>query len=279
MAVVISSSLVISDTVSGGGVIGADNPVIGYENLITDGNTSSTTEETDYPATNLANVSTALRWQGVAASPVIDEYLTFALATAELVDYVGIAKHNFYTGQIAVSVEVLNSATSPASWDEVIAPFIPSSDGPLIMRFTPQAIESIRVRLQPGSAAPRAGVAYAGRLLVLQRRIYVGHTPVNFATVQSLANHYSISGDFLGRIVLSEKTELSVRLENLTPAWYREYLEPFRLAAKTVPFFFAWRPASYPFEVGFVWTTKDPQPANARPNGMMSFSFDCGGVT
>jgi hypothetical protein len=279
MSVVISGSLVLSDSVSGGGIINADNPLIGYRNLVTSSNVTATSEDPDHPASNVANPSTALRWQGLGGSPAEDEYLTFALDTVELVDYLAVARHNFYSAQIAVSVEVLDQSTSPDSWDELVAPGIPSNDGPLLFRFTPQGIASIRLRMQPGAAVPRAAVVYSGALLVLQRRIYVGHTPVNYGTQLSVANHRSISGDFLGRIVLSRKTRTQVALENLTPAWYRTYLEPFRAAAEDLPFFFAWRPSSYPYEVGFVWVANDPQPQNQLPNGMVSFSMDVEGVT
>lgn len=279
MSVVISGNLVLSDTVSGGEIINADNPLIGWRNRVNASNVSATSEETGFPASNVANPSTALRWQAAVSSPAMDEYLTFALATEELVDYLAVARHNFWSAQIAVSVEVLNETTSPDSWDEVVSPVIPPNDGPLLFRFTPQGIASIRLRMQPGTAVPRAAVVYCGELLVLQRRIYVGHTPVNYGTQLSVANHRSISGDFLGRIVLGEKTMTQVALQDLTPAWYRTYLEPFRVAAKELPFFFAWRPSAYPYEVGFVWTTNDPQPQNQLANGMMSFSMDVEGVT
>lgn len=279
MSVVISGSLVLTDTVSGGGVINADNPVIGWRNLVTTANVSATSADADYPETNVANPSTALRWQGAVSSPAMDDYLTFALDTEELVDYLAVARHNFYSAQIAVSVEVLNEAMSPDNWDEIVSPVIPPNDGPLLFRFTPQGIASIRLRMQPGTAVPRAAVVYCGDLLVLQRRIYVGHTPINFGTQLSVANHRSISGDFLGRIVLSEKTMTQIALENLTPDWYRTYLEPFRVAAKEIPFFFAWRPSSYSYEVGFVWVPNDPRPQNQLANGMVSFSMDIEGVT
>lgn len=279
MAIVISGSLVLSDSVSGGGIVNADNPLIGYRNLVTGSNVTATSEDPDHPASNVANPSTALRWQGLGGSPVEDEYLTFALDSVDLVDYLAVARHNFYSAQIAVSVEVLDQSTSPESWDEIVSPVIPPNDGPLLFRFTPQGITSIRLRMQPGDAVPRAAVVYSGALLVLQRRIYVGHTPVNYGTQLSVVNHRSIGGDFLGRIVLSEKTGTQVQMQDLTPSWYRSQLEPFRVAAKEIPFFFAWRPSAYPYEVGFVWTTNDPQPQNQLANGMMSFSMDLEGVT
>lgn len=278
MSVIISSSLAIADSESGGGILDADNPLIGYQTRATTANISSTTAATGFPVTNLVNPSTNLRWKGVSGSPQADEYITLNLATAELVDYLAIARHNFGTAGITVSVEVENTATSPVSWDEVISETLLANDSPLLFRFTPQGITKIRVRLQPGSAAPFAAVIYCGKLLVVQRRLYVGHTPINYGRVSEITNGRAEAGHFLGRIQTRQTTKTSVELNDLTPAWYRDNIEPFLLQAQLNPFFFAWRPSSYPREVGFAWLTNDPQPVNERPNGMMQVNLELSGV-
>lgn len=278
MPVVISSSLTLTDAVSGGGVINADNPIIGYQNRVTTSNISATTEDPGFPASNLANVSTNLRWLGEIGSPAADEYITITPDTAELCDYIGIARHNFGSAQITVSVEVLDEDASPDAWVEIVQEFIPANDQPIIMRFTPQALSQVRIRLQPGSAAPTAAVVYLGALLVLQRRIYVGHTPSNYGRASKIINARSENGNFLGRIVLSEMVKTSVALQNLTPAWYRSYFDPFVTAARENPFFWAWRPGSYPAECGYAWLTGDPRPSNQLSNGFMQVDFDLSGI-
>ncbi len=278
MSVVISSSLVLTEVDSGGGVINANNPIIGYENLLSVAEITTTTAATDYPATNMENVSTYLRWQGVVSSPTQDEYVTITFDEDQSIDYIGLAKHNFFTAQIPVSIEILDTSVSPNTWTEVIADSIPSSDGPLIFRFTEQVVSSIRIRMQPGSAAPYIGVLYVGKLLVLQRRIYVGHTPIVYGVTTKATNGMSESGNFLGRIVLNRMTSTKINMANLTPSWYRTYLDPFVVNSQENPFFFAWRPSDYPTEVGFAWVTNDPQPKNQLPNGMMDISFDLNGI-
>jgi hypothetical protein len=132
--------------------------------------------------------------------------------------------------------------------------------------------------MRAGAAPPTIAVVYAGALLVLQRRIYVGHTPIPYGRSAKITNGRSESGNFLGRIVLNEKTQSAVKMQNLTPAWYRQHLDPFIAASKEAPFFFAWRPLSYPREVGYAWMTNDPQPSNARANGMMQIDLQMTGI-
>ncbi len=267
-------SIVVSGAVSN-----VDTPSIGYENRVTSANISSTTEDADFPVTNLANVSTNLLWKGVAVSPAVDEYITVDLPGANDADYVGIARHNFGSAGITMSVEgLVDEAASPEVWIVLVEETAIASDQPLIFKFEAQTLDKIRVRLQPGTAAPQAAVLYVGALLELQRNIYVGHTPITLGRHTVTAQQRSESGNYLGRVIVDERTQTSVNLRNLTPAWYRTFFDPFVTAARDNPFFFAWRPSSYPNEVGFAWLTDDPIPVNEQPNGMMQVEFRMNGI-
>lgn len=278
--VVISSGFVVAPGVDD---LDGNSPIIGYDNRVIGGNISATTEDPDYPVTNLANPSTALRWKSGAGSPTSEEYITVLPDTGDDLDYLAIARHNFGTSQAAVSVEgVFEEPGSPADWFELVAPVLLPNDNPVIFRWTPQPLYGVRLRIQESLAAvpetPFLAVIYVGRLLLLQRRIYVGHTPQPYARKLSVANHMSVAGNFLGRVVLGEKTANNVSLKNLTPDWYRTYMEPFLLAAQEIPFFFSWRPGDYPLETGFCWLTGDPMPVNQLNNGMMQIDLDLEGT-
>lgn len=273
MTVVISSSYVIANSISGGGTINANNPLIGWRNIVVAGVIASTTEQEGFPVENLANPLTHLRWAGELT--LADEFVTVPNDDTADLDYIGIARHNFFSAQIAVSIE---HESSPGVWTELIAPVIVPNDGPILFRFPKLAYAALRIRMQPGSAAPTMAVVYVGELLVIQRRLYVGHTPINFGRELSLANNRSISGAFLGRIVLGHATRTQASFRNLTPDWVRSYVEPFLRAAEQIPFFFAWRPEAYPYEVGYVWLTEDAKPSNQSPNGMMQFDLAMEGI-
>lgn len=280
MGLVISSTYVISASQSGGGRVDGNNPLIGYDNLVTTDTITTDTAAEGFPASNLANPSTNLRWVGEIASPAVDEHITVNTDTPDLqeIDYIAIARHNLFTAQIPVSVEYLDVDASPAVWVELIEPVVLPNDGPALFRFPPLPYASIRLRLQPGDAGPSVAVVYCGKLLVLQRRIHAGHTPMPYARETKVVNGRSESGEFLGRIVTSQMTKTSVSQKNITPDWYRANMEPFLQQAQENPFFFAWRPGDYPLEVGYAWLTNDPMPANALANGMVTFELEVGGI-
>lgn len=277
MSIVISPNFVLGNTQSGGGTINGNNPVIGWENLVDIGNITSSSEAENYPATNLANPATNLRWRGFTQSEI---YITIQVDRVDPIDYVAIAKHNLGSGLIPVSVEGLAvDGNSPDDWFELTTDVLLANDGPALFRFDPQSLFAVRIRLQQALVVPEIAVVYVGKLLVLQRRMYVGHQPITLNKVSKVTNARSESGNFLGRIVLNINNQSSVNLTNLTPDWYRTYFDPFVDNAKEYPFFFAWRPEDYPAEVGYAWMTNDPLPSNQRPNGMMQVSFQMNGVT
>ena len=271
--VVIANGLVLSP---GEHNLNSDSPIIGYRNLITAANIAATTEEAPHPAVHLGNPATHLFWRSVVGSPAADETVTATLDTIEPIDYLAIARHNLGSARLEVSVE--GQATDGGPWLELIGGQMLPDNGPVIFRFAPQSLYALRLRILAPAVPVEIGVIYAGLLLTLQRRIYVGHTPLKYGREIQTANPRSISGAFLGRIVLGEKRVSSVALANLTPAWYRAQLDPFILAAQERPFFFAWRPGSYPHECGYAWLSEDPKPSNQRPNGMMQVTLEMEGI-
>jgi hypothetical protein len=112
----------------------------------------------------------------------------------------------------------------------------------------------------------------------MERSIYVGHTPITYGRDRKAINGVSENGQYLGEIVVSSSVSTSVSLNNLSPEWYREFLDPFFAASPRTPAFWAWKPSKYPAEVGFVWVEGNPRPENALSNGMMSMSWQFKGI-
>jgi hypothetical protein len=125
---------------------------------------------------------------------------------------------------------------------------------------------------------PRISVIYIGTALAMQRPIYQGHTPLTLSRTTDLSNNVSEGGQYLGRSIIRTGAESSAAWSNLRADWYRANFDPFVRAARTAPFFFGWRPAQYPAELGFVWTDKDIAPDNSGPRNFMSVDMGFKGL-
>lgn len=237
------------------------NPIILWDNVAVTV-TAASSEVAGHPVSHLLNPATHLYWQGGVVTG--DEYVTVSSLSTQ-VNSVGIARHNFGTEGITVSVEV-DDGSSPQTWVEVIAEHIPADDSPLLYRFTLDSYVSVRVRLQvPVGASPEIGVLYVGELLTFERSIDIGtdHTPINQGRQTRRTSRTSIGGNFLGRVVLGETRATTLDFKWLTPEFYRSDVDPFMVAAQEIPFFVAWNPSEYSTDVGYCWIEEggaDPAP-------------------
>ena len=274
--IVLSQSLVLAATDP------LNTPVIGWDSIVTANAISATSTEDGRTAADLANPSTVLFWRAAAAgSPPADVYLTLDVTEIDPIDYFAVAAHNFGSAGIAVSLEIATElAGSPPAldWVEVTTPRLVVRDDPLIFRFTPTTVLGVRLRLQPGSAPAQAAVAHAGRLLVMPRGTSESHVPVNLGRTTRRLRQTSENGHFLGEVLLSEGRQTSIAFKHLQQAFVRTSLMPFLDAARTNPFFFAWRPQTWPDDVGYCTMMNDPQPLIDFDTERMSVDFQLEGV-
>lgn len=268
MPIVISRSLVLAQAQA---PFGANLPVIGWRTLVTAGSIAADHEETGYPASNLANPSTALEWRSDDDG---DQYVTVVVQDVETIDYVGIARHNLGSAGIAVSVEAHNEPESETpTWVEIAEPYMPANDAPLLLRFLPASYAALRLKLAPGYAPPRAAVVYAGKLTVMSRGLPPGFVPMPYARTDQVVDGVSQGGNYLGQIVTHRALNGSISFQHIPFDWYREHFEPFARMARSRPFFFAWLPQSYPQDVGYAWVTSDIRPETRQMHSHIDVGF------
>lgn len=248
-----------------------DHPIVGWHNIVTASTIAADTEDANHPATDLANPATYLYW---LAADTTEQYLTLTIDYVDEIDYLAVAGHNFSSAAIPVSVEGFIGGV----WTEIVGEHMLSDDGPVLFRYTSQSLSAIRLRMQSGSAPPRAAVLQVGKLLILERRIYADHIPMPHGRKNEIISGMSESGNFLGRNVLGAWRETTIPLQNISPDFYREFVDEFLQAAITKPFFFAWRPGTYPLEAGFGWLTDDPEPMPKSPDNKIAFDLKVRGV-
>ncbi|WP_441280502.1 hypothetical protein [Tardiphaga sp. 862_B3_N1_1] len=266
---VISSALVVAAVADG---LSLDHPLIGWRNVVTSTTIAAGTAEANYPASNLANPATHLEWRAAETS---EQYLTITTNEVDPIDYIAVARHNFASAAIPLSVEGFVDGV----WTELVEEVIVANDDPVLFRFVAQSLAQIRIRIQEGLQPARAAVVYCGKLLVIERKVWVGHTPLPHGRKASVANGRSETGNFLGRIVLGAWRESTIPLSLISPAWYRANMDAFLAdAQRDLPFFFAWRPESYPREVGFAWLVDDPAPTPVGPSNLLAFDLKVGGI-
>lgn len=267
MALYISQDLYLSGALDDG-YRNANNPIIGYKNLLESGSIVASDEQADYPASNILNTSTGEYW--LSPDNFFDQYLDMAIPPAA-VNYVGIAGHNLAGAELQLQYRL-----DPGdAWTDATTAVIPGDNHALMWYFeTINSAAYWRLNIQPAEGiAPRVAVIYIGEVLTLQRRVFVGHTPIKDAEQTNWQENMSQSSQYLGRVIESEVLDVSLAQQNVDQEFYREYIRPFAQAAKLKPFFMAWRPSKYPEEIGYCWITRNINMQNALPNGYVNFDI------
>jgi hypothetical protein len=247
-----------------------DLPIIGFDNQVTVSTIAADEENSDYPATNLANNATNLIWKSGSTA---DQYLTITLTGDGDVDYVGIARHNLGSGQIVVSLE----ADDGGGFAEVVPEHLLADDTPAMFVFEAGAFVAVRVKLQPGATEPQAGVLFVGKSLTLLRSVPPGHMPLKYARSRQMLTAVAQNGDFLGNIVTAEDLATTFEVRLLDQDWYLENMQPFIDVCRD-PFFLAWRPDTAPSEINYAWATNDPKPVISQFTGEIDISLTLAGL-
>ena len=256
---VISRDLILSQGV----LLSGNEGAIGWQTLATAANTTVTSETAAGPLSNMLNNSTAFYWQ---ASSTATQTITITTGGTQ-VDYIGIARHNLAQSGLTITVKFDYVTVVPAR--AVV-------DQTTMILLSEASPTTVTITIAGAGTAAKIAVLYIGQALKLERNIYVGHTPITYGRDISEINAMSENGQYIGRIVRNETRSTEITLRNLTPAWYRESLDPF-IAAR-VPCFWAWRPLDYAAEVGFCWIEGAARPVNERSNGMMGISWNFKGI-
>jgi hypothetical protein len=265
MGVVISSFATITDSPAG-------TPLIGYQSVISEANVSSLSATAGFPITNIANPATHLYWKGavVTGSEAID-----VAVNGQTIDYMAIAGHNLGSAGISFSISDTNSPATTLLNSTTVA-----DDKPIIIRLPSGLRTTVRLSLAVHDTLPQIAVMYLGQILVLERgiKVDVEFIPIVYGRKTNVVNGMSESGNFLGRVVLSESRETKAEFFAFTPTFYRASVDPFIVSAQEDPFFWAWAPSDYPLETGFAWLTTDAQPRVSPDHRRIALTLQMAGL-
>lgn len=225
----------------------ASYPLIGWHNVVAFSGLSASSAATGRPVTNLSTVSTIDAWRAADSS----EQVVTLTGVDDIVDYVGIARHNLGSAGIEVSVETL-AADVGAGWEEAFAGVLPGNDAPHMMRFDAAPVIGVRLRLAAGDAPAEMAVLRVGKALRLQRGLQSDFVPFDRAVMTSKLDGENEYGDFLGTIITRQQIATTATIKALEDGWYETNMSAFIAAANAGdPFFFVADPEARPDLVGY----------------------------
>lgn len=262
--------------------LGLQLPRIGYQNLLfalLDSDVTASTSETTGPKDAPLRPDTAEYWQPT----VLPATWEVDLGADTSIDYVGIAGANFGTSGVSCVVdtapETLVGSPESKDWTRFAEEAVPTDDAPLLFLDSAKTARYVRITLTGGTDMPIMPAVYVGTALVIPREIGVrGYTPIRFSRKTQLYGSVSQGGQFLGQNIKRKGLDGNVQFELLDPDWYRANFEPFALAARRYPFFFAFWPGEYTDDVSYCWTDRDIKPSYMGMPNYMQVSINLKGI-
>lgn len=237
---------------------------IGWQSLAYGLTPTASTSATGKPAIAATYPTTFEYWQPTA----LPATWSLDLGASRAVDYVGLV------GEFNGSTVDVQSSTDGTTWTTQLS--MTPADRVNVGLFSEASARYWRIYITGN--LPSIAVVYLGRALAMQRRIYQGHSPLVLSRTTEISNNVSDGGQFLGRSIIRKGAATSFGWQHLKADWYRSNFDPFVMAARTMPFFIAWRPEQYHGEVGFVWTGDDIKPGNTGPRDFMSVDMTVQGL-
>lgn len=196
---------------------------------------------------------------------------TITPASGQTVDYCCIGAHTIGTDGATLTIEY---ESAPAVWTSIITNAVISDDSPIFAIFAP--VTGTAFRITVSTTVARIGVIRFGTALQMPQALYAGHTPLQLSRQTTMRSNKSTTGEFLGRTRLRNARATQIGWTHLRASWVRQNWLPFELAVEQDPFFLAWRPETFPEDVGYCYVDAGatPVPSNMGIRDFMSVSMN-----
>lgn len=260
----------------------ADEPVIGYDSIVTATNVTASAESAGFPASALGNPLTYDRFRAPVTGDSQGKIFLFVDAGAPVsVDYFGIAAHNLATIAATVTLYGANEAGLATTLTQ-FGTATPATDAPVMVLDTALTRRYWVLEIDAGAVTNTSeidvGVLFIGARMTFERCVRGKYKPLPYSRVTEFNVNRSMNGQFLGRTIQRKGFKSSIAFDMMTAAWVRSTFQGFVKAARVSAYFFAWKPDTYPGEVAFVDTADDIAAEYTGDRDRMSASWEMQGL-
>ena len=243
------------------------NPIILFDNILTEGTLTATSTASGYDVDNLKDYRVYTKWK---AAGTTNQYLSWNMGgiakvraqtgwyiklqnnallgaitgSVDTADAIGIVNHNLGTIGAQIDVQYYESG----AWNTVLT-LNPTTDNAILSTFTSHTSGDWRIKLSGMSAAPEIGVMFLGVHLSFPWPPEAPVSPVREGIKSK--TEISNTGNLLGTNLAFNPKTINHRFTNLTRTWFTTYYEPFwnNHAKLIYPFFYAWDLTNRPNDV------------------------------
>lgn len=221
-------------------------PIFAYNNILTTGTVTATSEDTSFPVSNLTNWKPT-RWYKPAA--VGTNYINIDAGELVDIDYFGVFSHDLTEKGATVKLQWSNDGST--GWTDLTTSLQKSNSEVIFKTFESVNKRYFRVEVDAPTSICSLGVIGIGKYLEMQRGIKSGFIPPHMNTKNKSLINSADGGLPLGSSITRREAQLSASMDTLTVDWIRANWEPLIAHAELNPLFFSWNYEVYPDEAVF----------------------------
>lgn len=244
------------------GVTGTEFPRIGWKGI--SGTITASSAANGFGAGLAATPQTYAAWRAINA----DATWEIDAGESVAVDYCGIGAHDLATVGATVAVQ----RWTGSAW-VTVASTTPTDDSAILFLFPSASATKWRISITGATSAARIGNIRFGLVTTLpQRSTFAPALPITEAEEYGYNVNLSVTGEWLGRSVVSTGLQFSVTISHLSEEFASGEWADFRAHCNTgdATFFIAPKPAAYPKEVAYAWPTETVKAERNFPNKNVS---------
>ena len=237
-------------------------------NWTRDGTATATTAAAGFAAGNALPPRSDSAWRPTA----IPATWTLTYPTARNVSFVGVAKHDLGTQNATIAIEYLVGSTWAAF--PGAGALEPADDTPILLLTAVTEVVGVRVRITAADDEPTTSIIMVGLADEWPQPFVWTGQPITEGDRIGFENTIAVTGNWLGRSVVSDGLQFGVDMNNVPEAWRKVQFKAFKAYAngKDAAFFIALRPDGYVDELAYAWATEVVTANRAMPNKRISTS-------
>lgn len=257
------------------GVTDLHLPRIGWRAI--DGTITASSEQEGFEADLAAKPQTYNAWKpdGIPRQWNIDA------GEPVTVDYCGVGAHNLDEGGFSCRVF---ASSDGVNFDPITPTLQVSGPEAILFLFPPESFRYWRLGIFDGAGQPRIGNIRFGEVMKLPRKsVFSPSLPISEADQYTYNVNMSVTGEWLGRSVVSSGLEFRLTVENVSELFAAGEWADFRKHCNegSAAFYVAPKPQAYPSEVAYAWPLETVRAERAIPNSAISrrVELQCGGYS
>jgi len=243
-------------------------PIFAYNNILTTGTVTATSENASFPVSNLTNWKPS-RWYKSGLTGA--QYINIDASELVDVDYFGVFSHDLTEKSATVKLQWSDDGIT--GWTDLTTSLSKSDSEVIFKTFTSVNKRYFRIEVDSPSEICSLGIVSIGQYLEIERGLSSGFIPPHLNTTNKNLVNIADGGLPLGSSIIRNEAKLEASISQLSSSWVRNNWIDLLAHSEVNPLFFSWNNDVYPDEAVFIMLDNTKTTTTQSSKNLMSLKI------